>query len=423
MRSIAFLPALISFFFFVFFFFIRAFEDTGISHQIAKIAEPLLVSNIEDSRLILGSIIGGLVSLIVFSFTMVMLVLNSASTTLSPRVLPGLITRKNHQIVLGFYIGSLTYAILLVIKLSEESVPSWGVFFAMFFMLMSFALFVYFIHSISISIQVDKIVESIFKETRAGMHSRQNKYQKFKSHPSFPESEKWFTLKANSPGYLKNIDKKQLVSILREHDLVAEITVDIGFFTVKGYPFLKVNKDLSGEEELCEKIKGCFTFYIEEYVGSHYTFGMKQISEVAVKALSPGINDPGTAIKCTDLLFMLFLEKLSIPEREFELDESGKLRVMYRPLTLDELLFLNLTPIQQYGQQDSLVMLNLLEGLKNLAYCDQHDRSYTSTLTRFSESLISEMKEKTSFSQSHERINRMIDRLNELLDEKKLEKV
>ncbi|MFZ6051636.1 DUF2254 domain-containing protein [Halocola ammonii] len=422
-KSIAFLPTMISFLFFVFFFTIRAFEDTELSHQLANIAKPLLVSNIADSRLILGSIIGGLISLIVFSFTMVMLVLNTASSTLSPRVLPGLITRKNHQVVLGFYVGSLTYSILLVIKLSEQSVPSWGVFFAMLFMLLSFAFFVYFIHSISVSIQVDKIVESIFKETRKGMHARQKKYSALKSQPSFPETDGWFTLRANLPGYFKNIDKKQLISILQEHDLVAEITVDIGFFTVKNYPFLRVNRDLSNEQELCERIKNCFTFYIEEYVGSHYTFGMKQISEVAVKALSPGINDPGTAVKCTDLLFMLLLEKLSIPEREFEVDENGKLRVMYRSLTLDELLFLNLTPIRQYGQSDSLVMLNLLEGLKNLAYTDQHSKAYTATLTRFSESLIVEMKKTISTDQSRERINRMIGRLNELLDERKLEKI
>jgi uncharacterized membrane protein len=354
---------------------------------------------------------------------MVMLVLNTASSTLSPRVLPGLITRKNHQVVLGFYIGSLTYSILMVIKLSERTVPSWGVFFAMLFMLFSFALFVYFIHSISISIQVDKIVESIFKETREGMKARQGKYESLKSQPSFPETDSWFTLTADSPGYFKNIDKKELISLLYENDLVAAMTVDIGFFTVKDYPFLKVNRDLSSEEDLCKKIKSCFTFYIEEYVGSHYTFGMKQISEVAVKALSPGINDPGTAVKCTDLLVMLLLEKLTIPEREFELDEDGKLRMLYRPLTLDELLFLNLTPIMQYGQQDPLVMLNLLEGLKNLAYTDQHKKAYSTTLTNFTESLILEMQSSITTDQGKQRINRMITRMNELLDEKKLKKI
>jgi len=201
------------------------------------------------------------------------------------------------------------------------------------------------------------------------------------------------------------------------------MTVDIGFFTVKDYPFLKVNRDLSSEEDLCKKIKSCFTFYIEEYVGSHYTFGMKQISEVAVKALSPGINDPGTAVKCTDLLVMLLLEKLTIPEREFELDEDGKLRMLYRPLTLDELLFLNLTPIMQYGQQDPLVMLNLLEGLKNLAYTDQHKKAYSTTLTNFTESLILEMQSSITTDQGKQRINRMITRMNELLDEKKLKKI
>lgn len=422
-RSIAFLPALISFCFLVFFLITRIFEHSQLGQDVGVWLKPLLVENPADSRLILGSIIGGLISLIVFSFTMVMLVLNMATSTLSPRVLPGLITRKNHQIVLGFYLGSLSYSILLVINLTSADVPSWGIFFSMFFMLLSFALFVYFIHSISISIQVDKIVESIFQETRKGMKKRQEKYGKVDKQPPFPHSDDWYTLKATSSGYLKNIETSRLLDILKSNDLQAEITVDIGFFTVVDFPFLKVNKNLSEDPELRENIKRCFNFFIEEYVGSHYSFGMKQITEIAVRALSPGVNDPGTAIKCTDLLFMLLREKMMLPDREYEIDSDGNLRLMYRSLPLDELLFLNLTPMRQYGHQDTLVMHNILEGLKNLAYTDQFDKGQSEIIANYATSMISDIKKNITQPESKIRINRMIDRMNELLERNVLEHI
>lgn len=79
-----------------------------------------LVNNAENARLILGTLVGGIVSLMVFSFSMVMVVLNSASSTLSPRVIPSLISSRNHQFILGIYLGTIIDSLLLILTIQGK---------------------------------------------------------------------------------------------------------------------------------------------------------------------------------------------------------------------------------------------------------------------------------------------------------------
>ena len=119
-NSIAFYPAIITFGFLLFSFFIMRIEYTPFIIDLKKGLSPMLVNGIDDARLILGTIVGSIFSLMVFSFSMVMLVLNRASSTLSPRVIPGLITQKSHQIVLGVYMGTIVYSLILIINIHSR---------------------------------------------------------------------------------------------------------------------------------------------------------------------------------------------------------------------------------------------------------------------------------------------------------------
>lgn len=115
---------------------------------------------------------------------------------------------------------------------------------------------------------------------------------------------------------------------MAEAEIELFITVKQGYFTVKGYPFLKSNKDVSGNDELIKKILDCFIFYIEEYISDHYRYGLTQISEIAVKAMSPGINDPGTAVKSIDMLSILLIERLKISTINYSCHQSEKITVI-----------------------------------------------------------------------------------------------
>ena len=132
--SIGFYPSLLSVIFLLFAVLVTTTEYTSFVMELKSLLEVLLVDSEENARTILSTLTGSIISLTVFSFSMVMVVLNSASASLSPRVLPGLITRKSHQLVLGFYLGSIIFSIVMLINIrtmdnGEIGIPSLGILF------------------------------------------------------------------------------------------------------------------------------------------------------------------------------------------------------------------------------------------------------------------------------------------------------
>lgn len=119
-------------------------------------------------------------------------------------------------------------------------------------------------------------------------------------------------------------------------------------------------------------MQDCFDLSQKEIVMEDFEQGVKQLSEVAVKALSPGINDPNTAIKAIDFLTLLFIYRVKTEERNYLLDEENKLRVIERNVTLDELLHRYLSPIRTYGKGDLQINLRLLRCLNNMLHQNPH---------------------------------------------------
>jgi uncharacterized membrane protein len=100
--KIAFYPTLLSVLGLTFAFTMFYFESKGISKYLLEHAPVLVVNDTETARSLLTTFIGGLISIMVFSFSMVMILLNQASSNFSPRILPGLISNTRHQIVLAY---------------------------------------------------------------------------------------------------------------------------------------------------------------------------------------------------------------------------------------------------------------------------------------------------------------------------------
>ena len=172
--SIAFYPTIITMGFFGFSIIINLIEYRPWMMDLKETLSFILVKSKEDARLVLGTLVGSIISLMGFSFSMVMVVLNRASATLSPRVIPGLITHKSNQTVLGFYLGSIVYCLTLIVNIQSEgsnSIPDFGILMAMIFGIMCLGFFMFFIHSISQSIQVDNILKRIQGKTERRMES------------------------------------------------------------------------------------------------------------------------------------------------------------------------------------------------------------------------------------------------------------
>lgn len=406
----AFYPSLIALAFIAFAIVVMSIEYTEPVRWIKERLSLIMVKDPADARLVLGTIIGSIISLMVFSFSMVMVVLNQISGALSPRVVPGLITNKSHQIVLGIYLGTILYSLLLVLNMQDagavERLPALGILFSMAAAMVSLLMFVYFIHSISNSIQVDYIVNRIYRKTIKKMEEKGAEQIN-----ELPETDKWFELKLKDPGFLKRIETKRLRAICEREDVQVYITRRIGYYFVEGYPIMKVNKEVS--EEVGKELLDCLMFYMEEHVEDHYLFGFKQLNEIAVKALSPGINDPGTAAKVINLMSDLFVTRLRLKDFLVFRDSNEEPIIYTEEPTLNELFLNNLIPIREYGKKDAHTLFTLLLSLKNILRADCLDGKEKKVVLQFTRSVVETCDYELTNTLDKNFINEIIELINE----------
>lgn len=411
-NSIAFYPSLLSILFLLLSLFIIQIEYSEYLIEVKKKLSISLVHNSDNARLILGTIVGSIISLMVFSFSMVMVVLNRATATLSPRVLPGLISNRFHQIVLGVYLGTIIFSLLLIVNVDtpdrDFQVPSLGILISMVLSFSCLSLFVYFIHSISEKIQVDNILNDLKINTYKAI--KESDFESIEDKKNNLSFEGWFKQKSNKSGFLKRISFDSLRDFCVENDIKVKMEIKTGTYLVEHYPFAFTDKELNKKQH--ESLLACFTLYTEEHINDHFSFGFGQISEIAVKALSPGINDPGTAIRAIDLLAELFIQLILIKQQVFIKDKEGNICVYLMPITFEDVLYQNFTPIRNYGQNDVLVMLQLLASLEKMLQIDEEKKLYYQEIYDFIYSTINCCKGQFDSKLDQRELNKIIIRIN-----------
>lgn len=363
--KIAFFPSILAFLGCLFAYLMMFLETIGVSKYISEFAPYLVISNLETARILLTTFIAGLISIMVFSFSMVMILLNQASSNFSPRLLPGLISNRRHQTVLGLYIATILYCIFILVFIEpsgkDYKVPGFSVLFAIVFMVICLAAFIYFIHSISQEIQINNIMNKIFVDAEKQLThqikaEQTNKYE-------FTDTSDWLVYKATSFGYVQNISTKILKNVAKEFNLKIETLVEVGKYCQKNQPLFKTDSEIN---EACkERIKTAFSISFEEFIEENNVLAFKHLTEIAVKAMSPGINDPGTAIYAIDYIANLL--QLRVQQKDFVLtflNEEPSLKINLIPFT--EVLDKVITSLRTYCKQDILIVLKILKILNAL---------------------------------------------------------
>lgn len=380
--SIAFLPAIIGLLFFFLSLASLYLEFSAIGNLIKENLDNLLVKGNDNARQVLGTLIGGIISLMVFSFSMVMVVVSQASSNFTPRAIPGILTDKKNQFILGFYVGTIIYCLVLILNVEpgegNEASPKIGILLAMISGIICLALFTYFIHLIGNRIQVGTIIATAAHDathliTKA--HKKRKKQATVVLMP--PDTTHWYPLKSVQDGYLSEVDEQRLKEICRRHQLQVELLHLIGTFLLKDQVVCKLNQDLLKNDKRQDAILSCFYFFRNPYGENSYLHGMNQISEIAVKALSPGINDPGTAAISLDHLSSILCGWLQFRPASLVHDEQQTVRIIRKEHSLRELLFNFIAPIYHYGKEDVKIRVKLLNLYACLLRCAPADEAAT----------------------------------------------
>ncbi len=395
--SIAFLPMVITMGFIFVVLFLLYLESVGLTSKVdQKFPSFLLLKSWDIAQSILTVLIGALISLMVFSFSMVMVLLNNASSNFSPRILPNLISNKFHQIVLGTYLGTITFSIILTINLTPNQpkfpLPSFSVLIAILLGLICLLLFVFFIHSISESVQVGKILVDLNNSTL----DKLEKNDKLND-DNFPVSaNEGYTYFADRSGYINKIKIQELTKICEKENLLIKVLVSESWFILNDEALFICNKKV--DERIEQKILSQFVMSKNETTKDDPNIGFKQITEIAVKAMSPGINDPGTALSAINILTILFSTKMGKMEgsginRVDESDNKLPTILWLNIISFDRLLYFVLSPLRQYSRHDLMVMLNLLKMLQSLFTHKHCHAKHRNTILREVDIILEDAKE------------------------------
>lgn len=372
-QSIAFYPVLLSIIFILLAVAGIRFESYEAIKLLKENVPYLFIEDYETARSILTTLIGGVLSLTVFSFTMVMVVLSQASSNFSPRLLPNLVADRTHQIILGTYIGTLLFSIITLIALGANSADKQSLgmstMFAAILGVFCIGLFVYFIHNISTSIQIHNITRRIYRSSDAYFDKKLEEAKEIKSLGQF-DSENFETVYCHKTGYFYGFDSDLMKDSLKQIDNEIEILPFLNQHVWEGMSMMKIKHGLEAED--LKALMFCVRISSERHTGDEGISGMIKLMEIAVKAMSPGINDPGTAIGAIVKIGRLLKKVIALPEITVtKIDSKADITIIDNKISTENLMRILVQPIRLYSKNDASVMHELVKMMAYLLSADE----------------------------------------------------
>jgi uncharacterized membrane protein len=310
-----------------------------------------------------------------------MLSLQLASSQFGPRVLGNFMRDRSNQIVLGTFIATFLYCLFVLrsVRGMEGSsfVPHLAVGFGVLLAAASVAVLIYFIHHIATSIRVETLlaklavegcaaVDQLFPERLGrGPENDADETGRQRLPDDFDGGGR--QIEADSGGYVQSIGDDVLIRIAAKHDLVLRIEALPGQFVTDGACVITAYPRDRVSDEIDEDLRGAFVIGWDRTPYQDLEFAIRRIVELAQRSLSPGINDPTTALYCIDRLGQVLgrLAGRDIPS-PMRLDQSGQLRVSTEVFDLGDVTCRAFAAIARYGMTDADVVTRLAETLAKL---------------------------------------------------------
>ncbi len=334
------------------------------------------------ASLLLGTVAGSMIAIAGTVFSMTLVALSLASSQLGPRLLRNFMRDTANQVVLGTFVATFLYCLLVLrtIRRADEGtfVPHLSVSIGMLLAIVSVGVLIYFIHHISVSIQADQVVARVGRELESGID------RLFPEHLGKPGSEDLrapgeaelpaaFALEARpvgaaDDGYLQLIDADALMALASKEDLLLQLERRPGHYLVKGQAMVMVWPGDRVTESLVDRMNAAFVLGDQRTAAQDVEFSFQQLVEIAVRALSPGINDPFTAIACVDRLgsALCRLARRDIPS-PLRFDPHGRLRLVAPGSTFAGIVDMAFNQIRQSARSNPAVAIRMLDAIAQIA--------------------------------------------------------
>ena len=336
-------------------------------------------SDPQVAQVILGGIAAAMMTVVSIVFAILLMTLTLASMQFSPRIIVSFSQDRVTQQTLGIFLGTFTYclaALPAAHTLPRPFEPVLTVLGAMLLSLACVAWLLYFIHHVSEAISVNHIVDRIAQETEAVIdqtmprpvrNSRLTAAVQYAAARMTPNAREAPVLSCVS-GYVRFIDAPRLVAQARSLGVTIRVLRRVGHFVPEGIPLLMVSKGDKMSPEGDAALRAAFEFGPTRTLQQDVEYGILQIVDIALKAISPAVNDPSTAIGCVDQLSRILIRFAQRePPEPMLYDPPGVVRVSLPWLSFDRLVESAFEQIRLYAKADVAVSLRMLRALSDIA--------------------------------------------------------
>jgi uncharacterized membrane protein len=366
----------------------------------------------EGARAVLSTIAASMITVAGVTFSITIVALTLASQQFGPRLLRNFLRDPGNQVVLGTFVSTFIYCLLVLRTVrgsdDEEFVPHLAVTVGVVLAMLSLGVLIFFIHHVATSIQASRIIANVaedlegainrlFPET-IGDDSATAEPGGASPGESDASDEGQREVRATTAGYVQAIDAQGLMAVARERDVVVRVRARPGLFVRKGHVLLTIGPTPTHGDRDDRPFQELFIIGSDRTGAQDVTFFIDQLVELAVRALSPGINDPGTARLCIDRLEQALCHlggrRIPSPARH---DEDGRVRVFACPLTFSGMVESAFNEIARYGRSSVSVTCRLLDAVRSVGSCVQREAD-RQALLRQAAAIAGEVRE-SSFSE------------------------
>jgi len=325
----------------------------------------------EAARGLLSAIAASMITVVGVVFSITIVALQLASSQYSPRVLRNFMRDRTSQMTLGSFIGAFIYSLLVLRTVRAEAqgrdefVPVLAVTGAVALSVVALSTLVYFIHHIATRMQVSYITAAVARETLREIDRQAAVVDGARSARGRLPGERGLLVRADESGYLQYVEREALAGLALQHDLVIRVVVAPGAWVQRQAPLFEVWVD--HPDGVDAKLRARVSVGDERVVFRDPEFGVQQLVDIAVKALSPGINDPTTARNAIHRIVEILVAAGRTDLGPIQhVDDDGRLRVVVPSAEFGDLVTVAFAEITHFARGIPAVVQSIGEAFDTL---------------------------------------------------------
>jgi uncharacterized membrane protein len=336
----------------------------------------LYTGGAEGARSLLSAVAASIITVVGLAFSITTVALQLAAAQLGPRLLRNFVRDPGHQIVLGTFVGTFVYCLIVLRTvrgtngLSDDTfVPHLSVTGGVALAMLSVAVLIYFIHHAAVSMQADEVIAAVMRELAGAIDvafpeplaSGSVDPGAVEEAPG-PPSHEAVAITSPRTGYVQSMDTRRLMALAGEHDLTIRLICRPGDFVAEGDLVAQAWPALHVGDKVPRVLRSTVVVGIQRTMLQDVLFGFEQLVEIAANALSSSLRDPITAIRCIDRLGEAIdrVARRRAPSPVCR-DAEGRVRLIVPVLTLDEAVAAAFDVIRAHGRPSRIVTVRILQ--------------------------------------------------------------